>query len=157
MPQYFDVNLHALMQGTWVWLADHDLDYGDESQITVYAGRGILSESKGPVWMVGTACKYSVHSFGRLNANLAGLSLQVQFTEVLMRIWNYTAEHHVIYQYSLVGAQDHYMGLIQTESVSGSRIQSINAGSISFLVLCGFTTSASHSPVYQPVAVHTRV
>lgn len=30
----------------------------------------------------------------------------------------YSAEHHVIYQYNLVGAKDHYMGLIQTESVS---------------------------------------
>ena len=28
------------------------------------------------------------------------------------------AEHHVIYQYNLVNAADHYMGLIQTESVS---------------------------------------
>ena len=28
------------------------------------------------------------------------------------------AEHHVIYQYRLVNAADHYMGLIQTESVS---------------------------------------
>ena len=27
------------------------------------------------------------------------------------------AEHHVLYQYSLIGAQDHYMGLIQTETV----------------------------------------
>ena len=24
--------------------------------ITVYSGRGILSESQGPVWMIGTAC-----------------------------------------------------------------------------------------------------
>ncbi|KAF9560804.1 glycoside hydrolase family 55 protein [Agrocybe pediades] len=68
-------------EGTWVWLADHDLDLAGESQITVYSGRGILSESKGPVWMIGTA-----------------------------------SEHHVIYQYNLVGAEDHYMGLIQTES-----------------------------------------
>jgi len=27
------------------------------------------------------------------------------------------AEHHVIYQYNLVGAKNHYLGLIQTESV----------------------------------------
>ncbi|KAH9476319.1 putative glucan endo-1,3-beta-glucosidase [Psilocybe cubensis] len=44
-------------EGTWVWLADHDLDLSGEKQITVYAGRGILSESQGPVWMVGTACR----------------------------------------------------------------------------------------------------
>lgn len=29
-----------------------------EEQITVYSGRGILSQSKGPVWMIGTACKW---------------------------------------------------------------------------------------------------
>jgi hypothetical protein len=27
--------------------------------ITAYAGRGILSESQGPVWMVGTACAFT--------------------------------------------------------------------------------------------------
>ena len=27
------------------------------------------------------------------------------------------AEHHTLYQYSLIDAQDHYMGLIQTETV----------------------------------------
>ncbi|TFK19765.1 glucan 1,3-beta-glucosidase [Coprinopsis marcescibilis] len=71
----------AYLEGTWVWLADHDLDGDGFSQITVYSGRGLLSESEGPVWLVGTG-----------------------------------AEHHVIYQYRLVDAKDHYMGLIQTES-----------------------------------------
>ncbi|KAJ2916182.1 hypothetical protein MD484_g4242, partial [Candolleomyces efflorescens] len=50
-------------------------------EISVYSGRGILSESQGPVWLIGTG-----------------------------------SEHHVIYQYRLLGAKDHYMGLIQTES-----------------------------------------
>ncbi|KAG5649857.1 hypothetical protein H0H81_001746 [Sphagnurus paluster] len=68
----------AYLEGLWAWLADHDLD-GD-SQISIYSGRGILSESAGPVWMIGTA------------------------------------EHHVLYQYNLVGAKNHFMGLIQTES-----------------------------------------
>ncbi|KAG6917783.1 hypothetical protein DXG01_001055 [Tephrocybe rancida] len=67
-------------QGTWVWLADHDLDGDGASQISIYSGRGVLSESEGPVWMIGTA------------------------------------EHHVMYQYRLVHARNHYMGLIQTES-----------------------------------------
>ena len=61
---------------------DHDLDDPAEGRITVYSGRGILSESAGPVWMIGTA-----------------------------------SEHHVIYQYNLHGAKNHYLGLIQTESV----------------------------------------
>lgn len=41
-------------QATWVWLADHDLDGDGSSQISLYSGRGILSESKGPIWMIGT-------------------------------------------------------------------------------------------------------
>ncbi|TFY80464.1 hypothetical protein EWM64_g3546 [Hericium alpestre] len=69
----------AYLEGLWVWLADHDVD--GPSQLTAYSGRGILSESQGPVWMVGTA-----------------------------------AEHHVFYQYGLIGAANHYMGLIQTET-----------------------------------------
>lgn len=69
----------AYLEGTWVWLADHDLDGID--QLTLFSGRGILSHSQGPVWMIGTA-----------------------------------SEHHVLYQFSLVGAKNHYMGLIQTET-----------------------------------------
>ncbi|KAG1790955.1 glycoside hydrolase family 55 protein [Suillus plorans] len=68
----------AYLEGTWVWLADHDLDGSD--QLTLFSGRGILSHSQGPVWMIGTS------------------------------------EHHILYQYSLVGAKNHYMGLIQTET-----------------------------------------
>ena len=37
-----------------MWLADHDLDIAGEAQISLYSGRGIYSESQGPVWMVGT-------------------------------------------------------------------------------------------------------
>ncbi|KAF5378141.1 hypothetical protein D9615_007528 [Tricholomella constricta] len=66
--------------GMWAWLADHDLDGDGKSQISIYSGRGILSESAGPVWMIGTA------------------------------------EHHVLYQYNIVNARNHFMGLIQTES-----------------------------------------
>lgn len=69
----------AYLEGTWVWLADHDLD--GFHQLTLFSGRGILSHSQGPVWMIGTA-----------------------------------SEHHVFYQFSLVGAKNHYMGLIQTET-----------------------------------------
>ncbi|KAG5643065.1 hypothetical protein DXG03_001622 [Asterophora parasitica] len=73
----------AYIEGLWAWLADHELD-GDGSQglLSLYSGRGILSESKGPVWLIGTG-----------------------------------SEHHVLYQYNLVEARDHFMGLIQTESV----------------------------------------
>ena len=39
-------------QGTWVWLADHDLD--GNSNLDLYSGHGIMSESQGPVWFIGT-------------------------------------------------------------------------------------------------------
>ncbi|KAF9531446.1 exo-beta-1,3-glucanase [Crepidotus variabilis] len=71
----------AYIEGAWVWLSDHDLDIAGENKISLYSGRGILSESKGPVWLIGTG-----------------------------------SEHHVLYQYSLVNAANHYLGLIQTES-----------------------------------------
>ncbi|KAI0341762.1 exo-beta-1,3-glucanase [Trametopsis cervina] len=71
---------NGYFEGTWLWLADHNLD-GKSEQMSIYSGRGLLSESQGPVWLVGTA-----------------------------------SEHHVIYQYYLNNASDHYMGVIQTES-----------------------------------------
>ena len=40
-------------QGTWVWNADHSLD-APNNELTLYSGRGIYSQSAGPVWMVGT-------------------------------------------------------------------------------------------------------
>ncbi|CDO72902.1 Glycoside Hydrolase Family 55 protein [Trametes cinnabarina] len=72
---------NAYLEGTWVWTADHDLDSGGSRQTSIFSGRGILSESAGPVWMIGTA-----------------------------------SEHQTLYQYSLVNAKDHYLGLIQTET-----------------------------------------
>ena len=42
------------LQGMWVWLADHDLDSGGSQQISLYSGRGLMSESQGPVWLIGT-------------------------------------------------------------------------------------------------------
>jgi hypothetical protein len=76
-------SLSGNMQGTWVWLADHDMDGNGATQLSLFSGRGVFSESKGPVWMIGTA-----------------------------------SEHHTMYEYSLVGAKDHWMGFIQTETVS---------------------------------------
>ncbi|CAE7209200.1 unnamed protein product [Rhizoctonia solani] len=68
-------------EGGWVWTADHDLDDPTQRQIDVYSGRGILIESQGPVWLIGSG-----------------------------------SEHHVLYQYNIVGAKNVYLGLIQTET-----------------------------------------
>ena len=47
---------NAYIEGTWVWSADHNLD-GASEQLTLFSGRGILSESQGPVWLIGTSCE----------------------------------------------------------------------------------------------------
>ncbi|KAG2097978.1 glycoside hydrolase family 55 protein [Suillus discolor] len=44
----------AYLEGTWVWTADHDLDTSGSSNISIFTGRGILAESHGPVWLIGT-------------------------------------------------------------------------------------------------------
>eukprot|EP01124_Arcella_intermedia_P022503 TRINITY_DN3361_c0_g1_i2.p1 TRINITY_DN3361_c0_g1~~TRINITY_DN3361_c0_g1_i2.p1 ORF type:complete len:560 (-),score=121.23 TRINITY_DN3361_c0_g1_i2:25-1704(-) len=57
--------LHVTISGSlylencWGWTADHDLDYGN--QINVYNGRGFLCESRGPVWMYGTAMEHNLY------------------------------------------------------------------------------------------------
>ncbi|KAK4135130.1 glycoside hydrolase family 55 protein [Trichocladium antarcticum] len=50
------------MENCWLWVADHDIEEGaDNEQITVYAGRGLLVESQGPLWLVGTSVEH--HQF----------------------------------------------------------------------------------------------
>jgi glucan 1,3-beta-glucosidase len=41
-------------EGTWVWLADHDVEDVSQGRISAFSGRGILSESQGPTWLIGT-------------------------------------------------------------------------------------------------------
>ena len=47
------------LENSWFWVADHELDLPDHSQIDVYNGRGVLVESQGPVWMYGTSSEHS--------------------------------------------------------------------------------------------------
>lgn len=56
IDSFIPTSLHSSNgQGTWLWTADHDLDAAtDTSEISVFTGRGILSESAGPVWLIGT-------------------------------------------------------------------------------------------------------
>ncbi|KAH6653965.1 putative Exo-beta-1,3-glucanae [Truncatella angustata] len=49
------------MENCWFWVADHDVDNPLLSQITVYAGRGLLVESiNGNIWLVGTSVEHHV-------------------------------------------------------------------------------------------------
>ncbi|KAH0547838.1 hypothetical protein FGG08_000095 [Glutinoglossum americanum] len=48
------------LENNWFWVADHELDLADHSQINIFNGRGVLIESaQGPVWMYGTSSEHS--------------------------------------------------------------------------------------------------
>ncbi|KIK21024.1 glycoside hydrolase family 55 protein [Pisolithus microcarpus 441] len=53
----------AYLEGTWVWTADHDMDDPELRQINVFTGRGLLSESLGPVWLIGTAEHAAIYQY----------------------------------------------------------------------------------------------
>jgi glucan 1,3-beta-glucosidase len=47
------------MENNWLWVADHDVDDPKVTQITIFAGRGLLVESTaGAIWMYGTAVEH---------------------------------------------------------------------------------------------------
>ncbi|KAF3020074.1 hypothetical protein E8E14_001442 [Neopestalotiopsis sp. 37M] len=49
------------MENCWFWVADHDVEDPNLTQITVYAGRGLLVESEvGNVWLIGTGVEHHV-------------------------------------------------------------------------------------------------
>jgi glucan 1,3-beta-glucosidase len=59
------------------------------------------------------------------------------------------AEHHVLYQYHLVNAADHYTGLIQTETVSNNKfLNSFNLIDLKdeFVVVALFPTQSPPAP-----------
>ncbi|KAI0013546.1 putative Exo-beta-1,3-glucanae [Xylariaceae sp. FL0662B] len=47
------------MENCWLWVADHDVDDANLTQITIYAGRGLLIESDaGGLWLYGTGVEH---------------------------------------------------------------------------------------------------
>ena len=83
-PECFGVGmlLHISETGSvyiengWFWVADHELDLPGFEQINIYSGRGVLIESKGPVWMYGTASEHNVlYNYQFLNAENIFLSV----------------------------------------------------------------------------------
>ncbi|KAF8439368.1 glycoside hydrolase family 55 protein [Boletus edulis BED1] len=58
----------AYFEGTWVWTADHDVDAIGSPQTSIFTGRGILSESAGPVWFIGTSEHASLYQYNLVNA-----------------------------------------------------------------------------------------
>ncbi|KJR83277.1 glucan 1,3-beta-glucosidase [Sporothrix schenckii 1099-18] len=46
-------------ENVWLWTADHDMDDWNNTQISIYSGRGLYVESSsGPVWLVGTGSEH---------------------------------------------------------------------------------------------------
>ncbi|EPE03538.1 glycoside hydrolase family 55 protein [Ophiostoma piceae UAMH 11346] len=46
-------------ENVWLWTADHDIEDPDNTQISVYAGRGLdVASTYGPTWLVGTAVEH---------------------------------------------------------------------------------------------------
>ncbi|KAF2672788.1 pectin lyase-like protein [Microthyrium microscopicum] len=66
----------VLLENTWFWVADHELDIKDHNQINIFNGRGVLLESQNPVWMYGTASEHSVMYQYQLN-NAANVYMSV--------------------------------------------------------------------------------
>jgi glucan 1,3-beta-glucosidase len=49
------------LENVWLWVADHDIEDSGLRRVTVYAGRGLYSEStKGNFWLVGTSSEHHV-------------------------------------------------------------------------------------------------
>ncbi|KAJ7184275.1 exo-beta-1,3-glucanase [Mycena filopes] len=59
----------AYLEGLWVWAADHTIDEDGITQLNIFSGRGILSESQGPVWMIGTASEHhTLYQYNLVNS-----------------------------------------------------------------------------------------
>ncbi|UJO13497.1 Glucan 1,3-beta-glucosidase [Fulvia fulva] len=48
------------LENDWFWVADHDLEQNNQTQISLYSARGALFQSKGAVWAWGSASEHSV-------------------------------------------------------------------------------------------------
>jgi len=63
------------MENNWGWVADHDLDAADHNQINIFNGRGLLVESRQPVWIIGGSIEHSMlYNYGIHNAKNVYLS-----------------------------------------------------------------------------------
>ncbi|KAI9803893.1 MAG: hypothetical protein M1825_001773 [Sarcosagium campestre] len=49
---------NVVIENSWLWTADHDLDNSDHGQLNIFTGRGLLLQSPGPVWLYGTSSEH---------------------------------------------------------------------------------------------------
>ncbi|PWY88961.1 exo-1,3-beta-D-glucanase [Aspergillus heteromorphus CBS 117.55] len=68
---------NGYFENMWLWVADHDIDDADNTQITVAVARGFLLDStSGPTWLYGTASEHSMlyqYNFANATNTLAGM------------------------------------------------------------------------------------
>jgi len=72
------------MENNWLWTADHDVEDPNETQITVYAGRGLLIESTaGGLWLYGTAVEhhtlYQYQLYGTKNIAMGQIQTETAY------------------------------------------------------------------------------
>ncbi|CAK7221307.1 hypothetical protein SBRCBS47491_004483 [Sporothrix bragantina] len=60
MLMHITTSASAYLENVWMWTADHDMDSTSQTQINVFAARGLLIESQGPTWLWGTAAEHCV-------------------------------------------------------------------------------------------------
>jgi hypothetical protein len=68
-------------ENTWFWTADHDVEDPNNTQITIFAGRGLLIEStEGTFWLYGTAVEHhSLYQYQFVNtANIYAGQIQTE-------------------------------------------------------------------------------
>ncbi|KAI1073930.1 putative glucan 1,3-beta-glucosidase precursor [Whalleya microplaca] len=80
MLMHITTHASAYIHNAWLWVADHDIDNlgnaeayessdgvpvnANQTQISIYAGRGLLIESQGPVWLYGVSSEHAqLHQF----------------------------------------------------------------------------------------------
>jgi hypothetical protein len=57
------------VENSWVWVADHDIEDANNTQINIFAGRGLLVESApGRIWLVATSVEHhTLYQYQLLN------------------------------------------------------------------------------------------
>ncbi len=57
------------MENNWIWVADHDIDDWNSTQISVFVGRGLLVEGS-RIWLVGSSVEHhTLYQYQLLNAS----------------------------------------------------------------------------------------
>ena len=113
----------AYLENVWLWAADHDLDDGRDTRISVYTGRGLLVEGKN-VW----------------------LYVMRPFSSVVMLIANYRSTDTELARNTTLYTNTNY----QTPNPSSSASSKANLREYPTLLYPNNATHLTNSSYYQP-------